>query len=103
MPTPEAITAAVTAAEFAHECSVGHIGFWEMLRDRCLKHAPLSEREGSMGPDESHRFERETMPWGQYKDLPIMDVPRWYLEKYCDDDPFKKRLRRYLRGNCPSN
>lgn len=74
--------------------------FWEELRKRVGfgdEEEPRKLKD-KMTDDESRKFGRKPMPFGEYLGREIDHVPVERLEWYADQT-FMRELRRYLRSN----
>lgn len=49
-----------------------------------------------MSDSQAKAFSSAHMPFGQFRDVPISEVPRWYLCLFGDPSAWKDDLRRYL-------
>lgn len=76
--------------------------FWEILASLIANENPRPQaaaNEDPMSDEEARNFEKITMPYGQFKDKPIGDVPVNYFANLFSLTPFNKRLRRYVRSH----
>lgn len=77
--------------------------FFTRIIELCKEQLPPEVSIRDPRPDMSHReahiFEQELMPFGQYKAVPIGEIPTEYLAFLSDDaGGFKANLHRYVRS-----
>lgn len=77
---------------------------YEAMIDVCKKKIGTEEasvvvdKEPSMSIQEAMKFEAEIVKHGIYKGKPMREVPYEWLCWMVDDNPLKKKIRRYLKS-----
>lgn len=72
--------------------------FWELLLGLVKEKLPPNDELQPMTTEEALAFEKESMPWGTHKNIPIGMIPTSYLIWFVDGDNFGLQIKRYVQS-----